>query len=163
MDPRRFYFVDPMWTRPAELLWRLVSSMARTQPLIAVVDDEEAVCRALKRLLSASCLDVVTFSSGKAFREALPSTRPDCAVLDLHMPGLSGLDLLKWLVNAGELVPVIIITGRDDQGTCAACLAAGASAYLPKPLDHAKLLQAIEKALPQGHSRAGQHPPRNGG
>jgi FixJ family two-component response regulator len=137
--------------------------MARTQPLIAVVDDEEAVCRALKRLLNASSLGVVTFSSGQAFLEALPSTRPDCALLDLHMPGLSGLDLLKRLVNAGESVPVIIITGRDDQGGCAACLAAGASAYLPKPMDHAKLLQAIEKALLQGHSQKGQHPSRNGG
>jgi FixJ family two-component response regulator len=137
--------------------------MARTQPLIAVVDDEEAVCRALKRLLNASSLGVVTFSSGQAFLEALPSTRPDCALLDLHMPGLSGLDLLKRLVNAGESVPVIIITGRDDQGACAACLAAGASAYLPKPMDHAKLLQAIKKALLQGHSQKGQHPSRNGG
>jgi FixJ family two-component response regulator len=137
--------------------------MVRTQPLIAVVDDEEAVCRALKRLLNASRLEVVTFSSGKAFLEALASTRPDCAVLDLHMPGLSGLDLLKCLANAGESVPVIIITGRDEHGAYGACLAAGALAYLPKPLDHAKLLQAIEKALLRGHSEAGPRRPRNGG
>lgn len=124
--------------------------MTKQQPLIAVVDDEEAVCRALKRLLTASSFDVVTFPSGNAFLEALPSSRPDCAVLDLHMPGLGGLDVLKCLVNAGEPVPVIVITGRDELGTCAACLAAGASSFLPKPIDHTKLLQAIEKALGRG-------------
>ena len=137
--------------------------MANTLPLIAVVDDEEAVCRALKRLLTASSFDVVTFPSGKAFLEALPSTRPDCAVLDLHMPGLGGLDILKYLVSAGESVPIIIITGRDELGACAACLAAGASAYFPKPIDHAKLLQAIEKSLLGGRSEQALRPPRNGG
>jgi FixJ family two-component response regulator len=130
--------------------------MAKTRPLIAIVDDEEAVCRALKRLLVASSLDVMTFTSGEMFLESLTTDCPDCAVLDLHMPGLSGLDLLKWLASVGRRIPVVIITGRDEQGTRASCVAAGALAYLPKPLDHAKLLRAIGEAVARANSARAQ-------
>ena len=136
--------------------------MARTQPLIAIVDDEEAVCRALRRLLVASSLDVMTFPSGEMFLDSLATNDPDCVVLDLHMPGLNGLDLLKRLANAGRRIPVIIITGRDDQGTRATCVAAGAHAYLAKPLDYAKLLQAISDAVERADSATAQHRPDDG-
>jgi DNA-binding response OmpR family regulator len=115
--------------------------------LIAVVDDENSICRALKRLLEASGFDVLTFPSGKEFVDALGTDQIDCAVLDLHMPGLSGLDLLKWLRSDGRQIPVIVVTGRDEHNTRALCLAAGACAYLPKPLDASQLLHAIADAL----------------
>ncbi|SEC27215.1 Response regulator receiver domain-containing protein [Rhizobiales bacterium GAS188] len=121
--------------------------MANKLPLIAVVDDEEAICRALKRLIVASHLDVATFPSGQAFLDSLQATRPDCLVLDLHMPGLSGLDVLRALTDAGQRIPAIIITGRDEPASRALCLAAGALAYLPKPLDQAKLLRTIGEAV----------------
>jgi CheY-like chemotaxis protein len=68
-------------------------------------------------------------------------------VLDLHMPGLGGVEVMSALADTGCMSPVIMITGRDDPGTGARCLAAGAHAYLRKPLDPLKLLQSIENAL----------------
>jgi FixJ family two-component response regulator len=133
--------------------------MVKTPPLIAVVDDEEAVCRALRRLLVASSLDVITFPSGELFLDSLTTNEPDCIVLDLHMPGLNGLDLLKRLANVGRRIPVIVVTGRDDQGARATCIAAGAHAYLAKPLDHAKLLRAISDAVERANSATAQHGP----
>ena len=121
--------------------------MTTSQPLIAVIDDEKVVCRALERLLVASRFDVITFPSGKEFMESLNARHFDCAVLDLNMPGLGGLDVLKWLRNEGCRMPIIIITGRDERSIRSSCLAAGASAYLPKPLDPSDLLQAIANAL----------------
>ena len=115
--------------------------------LIAVVDDESSVCRALKRLLETSGFDVLTFPSGKEFVDTPGTDQIDCAVLDLHMPGLSGLDLLKWLRSEGRQIPIIVVTGRDEPNTRALCLAAGACAYLPKPPDSSQLLQAIADAL----------------
>ncbi|MBV9112779.1 MAG: response regulator [Hyphomicrobiales bacterium] len=134
--------------------------MAQAQPLIAVIDDEETVCRALKRLLIASTLDVMTFSSGELFLQSLAASRPDCVVLDLHMPGMSGLDVLKWMSSTRPCIPAIVITGRDEEASRASCLAAGALAYLPKPLDHSKLLQAIDEALRRTRTvNGGQMPP----
>ena len=134
--------------------------MVHAHSLIAVIDDEEAIRRALKRLLVASNLDVMTFPSGELFIASLASIRPDCVVLDLHMPGMNGLDLLKWMISEGPRIPAVIITGRDEQRSRASCLAAGAVAYLPKPLDHSKLLQAIGEAVRRtGASKAGPPPP----
>jgi FixJ family two-component response regulator len=121
--------------------------MANGRPLIAVVDDDDSVCKAVGRVILASDLDVATFTSGQMLLDSLPARRPDCVVLDLHMPGLSGIDVLHALAHAGWELPVIIITGRDQPETRTRCLTAGALAYLPKPLNHAELLQAIGKAI----------------
>jgi FixJ family two-component response regulator len=121
--------------------------MPNTRHLVAVVDDEESVCKAVKRLILAWGMRVETFSSGQAFLDSLPAGRPDCVLLDLHMPGLSGMDVLRGLSDAGERVPVIVITGRDEPASRALCLSAGALAYVTKPLDHAKLLRTVEEAV----------------
>ena len=121
--------------------------MANGRPLIAVVDDDNSVSKAVGRVILASDLDVATFTSGQMLLNSLPARRPDCVVLDLHMPGLSGIDVLHALAHAGWELPVIIITGRDQPETRTRCLTAGALAYLPKPLNHAELLQAIGKAI----------------
>lgn len=113
---------------------------------VAVVDDELSVRKALGRLLMASNIDVETFASGREFLDSLSSRRPDCVLLDLHMPGLSGLDVQRELTNGGIGVPVVIITAQDDAERRAGCLAAGAAAYLLKPLDERILLDAIGKA-----------------
>jgi len=123
------------------------AQMPDTPHLVVVVDDEASVCRAVKRLILAWGMRPETFSSGQAFLDSLAVSRPDCVLLDLHMPGLSGMDVLKALVGAKEIVPVIVITGRDEPASRALCLSAGARSYLTKPLDQAKLLQAIEEAL----------------
>ncbi len=112
-------------------------------PYIAIVDDEEPVRKALKRLLSASGLDAEAYASGKDFLEASALRRPDCLVLDLHMPGMSGLQVLQALRSAAAALPTIVITAYDEPHTREQCLAAGASAYLRKPLDERLLLNAI--------------------
>jgi FixJ family two-component response regulator len=113
---------------------------------IAVVDDDESVRKALKRLLRAANLDANTFASGRDFLDSLLMQVPDCAVLDLHMPGMNGLDIQQQLARNGLRVPIVVITGHDEPLTRAQCLSAGATAYLCKPLDDEALLDAIRRA-----------------
>jgi FixJ family two-component response regulator len=122
--------------------------MVKTRHRIAVVDDDESVRRALQRLLRTADLDAETFASAPDFLGSLRHGRPpDCLVLDLQMPGTSGLDLQRQLVRAGPRLPIVVITGHDEPGMEARCLAAGASAYLRKPLEAGTLLAAIEAAI----------------
>ncbi len=112
-------------------------------PYIAIVDDEEPVRKALKRLLCASGLEAETYATGKEFLDAIALRRPDCLVLDLHMPGMSGVQVLQALGAANASLPTVVITAYDEPHTREQCLAAGASAYLRKPLDERLLLNAI--------------------
>jgi FixJ family two-component response regulator len=122
--------------------------MVKIRPRVAVVDDDESVRKALQRLLRASDLDADTFASAEDFLASLPhAPLPDCMVLDLQMPGTSGLDLQRQVVRTGPQVPTVVITGHDEPGMEARCLAAGASAYLRKPLEAGTLLAAIEAAI----------------
>ena len=122
--------------------------MVEIRPRIAVVDDELSVRKALQRLLRASDLDADIFASADDFLAALTLTSPpDCLVLDLHMPGTSGLDLQQRIAGAGWRLPIIVITGHDEPGMKARCLGAGASAYLEKPLEAGTLLAAIRAAI----------------
>ncbi len=98
-------------------------------PYVAIVDDEEAVRKALKRLLRAAGLEAETYASGREFLQASALRPPDCLVLDLHMPGMSGLQVLRELRAAPGAPPT------------------GASAYLRKPLDERLLLNAISATV----------------
>ena len=118
-----------------------------TAPFIAIVDDEESVRKALGRLLDALGLRVQTFVDCPAFLAFLEGERPDCLILDLHMPGMSGLELLQAMQVRGEALPTIVITAHDEPGTRESCLRAGASLYLRKPLDGTVLMEAIAEAL----------------
>jgi FixJ family two-component response regulator len=122
--------------------------MGKPRHRIAVVDDDVSVRKALQRLLRASDLDAETFASAEDFLASLPQgAPPDCLVLDLQIPGTSGLDLQRHMVRAGLRLPIVVITGHDEPGMQARCLAAGASAYLRKPLEAGMLLSAIEGAI----------------
>ena len=119
--------------------------MSRTRPLIAVVDDEESVRKSLRRLLSASRLDAITFASGQEFLDALPIYRPDCLILDLQMPGLSGLDVQRHLADRRVQVPTIIITADDE--TRGRPASPSTVAYLCKPFEDHVLLATIARAV----------------
>ena len=121
--------------------------MTERRPLVAIVDDEESVRTSLRRLLRASQLDAVVFASGQEFLDSLPTRQPDCLVLDLQMPGLTGLDVQRILAGARVSFPTIIITAHDEPETRARCMAAGAAAYLCKPLHDEMLLDAIAAAV----------------
>jgi FixJ family two-component response regulator len=121
--------------------------------LIAVVDDEESVRLALRRLLRSASLNVETFASGLEFLDSLKEHQPDCLVLDLHMPQVSGFAVQARLAERGLRVPTVVITGHDAEETRARALAGGAAAYLRKPVDDQALLDAINLAInPNGAS-----------
>ena len=115
-------------------------------PRVAIVDDDQSVRRALARLLTASRFEAITFASGQEFLESLSIGRPDFVVLDLHMPGMNGLDVLAALAEAGVALPVIMITGRASSESQARCVAAGAVAYLSKPLEQGAFLKSAGEA-----------------
>jgi FixJ family two-component response regulator len=121
--------------------------MLRASPLVALVDDDEAIRKALSRVLRACEFGVEGFSSGQAFLNALSETHPDCVLLDLHMPDMDGLEVLRELHSRAFKAPVIIITAHDEPGIRAYCLATGATAYLSKPIDRSVLQQAITDAV----------------
>ena len=110
---------------------------------IAVVDDDASVRKALQRVLRSVGLQVETFASGVEFLISIETHRPDCLVLDLHLPRVTGLDVLTRLARDGVRIPTVVITGHDDPGLSEQVLAAGAGAYLAKPLDDQALLFAI--------------------
>lgn len=114
---------------------------------VAVVDDDEAVRRALRRLVTSLSYQPLTFASGEAFLTSLAQSVPGCVLLDLHMPGLDGMDVLRRLQVTDIQVSAIVITGFDQDGMREKCLAAGASGYLVKPLDRSSVAAAIEASL----------------
>ncbi len=121
--------------------------MEHAVPIVAIVDDDEAVRRALRRLVLSLSHQPQTFASGEEFLDALKDFAPDCVLLDLHMPGLKGLDVIERLRSDDSRVPAIIITGYDETGMREKCLKAGASAYLVKPVERVVMARAIEDAI----------------
>ena len=110
-------------------------------PVVAVVDDEQPVRRALQRLLRASGFDVRLFATGSDFMSHLEGI--DCVILDLHLPGMSGFEVQEALTERGASVPVVVLTGNDTPANRARSLANGAHAYLCKPVDDKVLLEAL--------------------
>jgi FixJ family two-component response regulator len=122
--------------------------MSHVKPLVALVDDDESVRRAIKRLLSSAGLAADTFKTGDEFLEmfdSIPSYRPACIVLDVQMPGLNGLEVQQRLAGSG--IPVIFITAHDELSVRQQALAAGAAAYLRKPFNDAVLIKAVRTVL----------------
>lgn len=123
------------------------SNVRPSRTLIAIVDDDASIRKALARLIASFNLEVATFASGKEFLDCLAVRRPDCLLLDLHMPVLSGIDVMTALASQGWALPTVVITGREEPSSRARCLALGALAYLSKPVDPGRLLQALGEAL----------------
>jgi FixJ family two-component response regulator len=119
-------------------------------PFVAVVDDEESVRKALKRLLRAAGLEAESYATGQEFLEQAATREPDCVVLDLHMPVMSGSQVLAQIRKMPRRPPVVVITAHDVPEKREECLAAGACAYLRKPLEDRLLLNAISAALRTG-------------
>ena len=112
-----------------------------------MVDDDEAVRRALSRLIRSLGFEADEFASGDDFLANVGTRTPDCVVLDLHMPKVSGFEVQARIAESGLHIPVIVITGHDSPETRARALGGGASAYLCKPLDGQALKEAIRAAV----------------
>lgn len=117
--------------------------MVARRLLVAIVDDEEAVRRALRRLLVSAGIDVETFASGHELLERVAARQFDCVVLDLHLPGLDGFDVLERLTELSLAARTVVVTGHSVPGTAERALAAQACAFLEKPLDDEVLLRAV--------------------
>jgi FixJ family two-component response regulator len=117
------------------------------RPLIVIIDDEESVRRALTRLMLSAGYQSLSFASGSEFFESLGTNQPDCVILDVHMPGMSGFDIQSRLRDEKSLMLVVIITGNDTPESQERGMRRGAAAYLRKPVDDQVLLDAIAAAI----------------
>jgi FixJ family two-component response regulator len=122
-------------------------SVPENPPVIAIVDDEVSMLRALQRLLRSAGFAAETYTSAEEFLRSAVQHRIACLVLDVQMPGMTGLDLLAQLAASGVALPVIIITARSDEQTRLRAEQAGVVAYLRKPFEEEALLEAIRRAL----------------
>ena len=122
--------------------------MAESIPTVFVVDDDPSIRESLSLLLSSAGYSVNTFTSAKEFLESEHSTSgPACLVLDVKMPGISGLDLQKELTSRNYAIPVIFITGHGDIPMSVLAMKKGAVDFLSKPFDDGQLLDAVKVAL----------------
>ena len=118
---------------------------------IAVVDDDSSVRKALARLLAANSFDADTYGSAQEFLDSLKTKRPECLVLDLHMPDYGGLELQHHLRRHGIDIPTVIITAHNEIGLRQRCSSAGAAAFLVKPLTDKMLIESINIATKSHH------------
>jgi FixJ family two-component response regulator len=121
--------------------------MTEVPATIFLVDDDDSVLRGVGRLLKSVGYAPKTFASPSEFLAQLPGDTPGCAVLDLRMPGLNGLDLQQAMESNGCHLPVIFITGHGDVPASVKAMKAGAVDFLLKPFDEQQLLEAISQAL----------------
>jgi FixJ family two-component response regulator len=115
--------------------------------MVFVIDDDESIREALKSLIRSVGLSVETFASAHEFRQSSRPDVPSCLILDVRMPGLSGLDLQRDLAEANIHIPIIFITGHGDIPMSVRAMKAGAVEFLTKPFRDQDLLDAIQQAL----------------
>ena len=115
--------------------------------IIAVVDDDPSVREGLSSLIRSAGLRVETFASAQEFLSRSGAETFSCLVLDLQMPGLSGLDLQKHMAEAEIQIPIVFLTGHGDIPASVRAMKAGAVEFLTKPFDEQDLLQAVQEAI----------------
>ena len=121
--------------------------MTEAAAIVFVVDDDEGIRQSLKNLIGSVGLQVKVFASAQEFLRSKLTDVPGCLVLDVRLPGLSGLDLQKRMTEAGMEIPIIFITGHGDIPMTVRAMKAGAVEFLTKPFRDQDLLDAIQQAL----------------
>ncbi|MCS6818169.1 MAG: response regulator transcription factor [Blastocatellia bacterium] len=121
--------------------------MPEPDAIVFVVDDDESVRESLESLIRSAGLKVQTFASAQQFLASPRADVPSCLVLDVQLPGLSGLDFQQQLAASGLEIPIVFITGHGDIPMSVRAMKAGAVDFLPKPFSDQALLNAIEQAL----------------
>jgi two-component system, LuxR family, response regulator FixJ len=116
-------------------------------PVVSIVDDDASLRRSLRNLLTSVGFRVETFDSAEAFLDSDQRQNTGCMVLDVRMPGMGGLELLRHLATTGARIPTIILTAHGDEEMRRRTLQAGAIAFLTKPFQSAALVDAVRSAL----------------
>lgn len=116
-------------------------------PVVHVVDDDDGFRASVIRLLHINCIAAVGYRCAGEFLLANPLDQPGCILLDITMPGPSGMDLLRALRSRRVLMPIVLLTGYDDVGTSVEAMKAGAIDYIVKPASAERVLHAVGKAL----------------
>jgi len=135
---------------PAGSRDRAIGNYYQEQTIIAIVDDDESVCHAIKGLVRSLGMEADTFASGQefiGFIEAMPSRRFNCVILDVQMPGLNGPDVQERLKRLGNRFPIIFLTAHDEVSVRERALAAGAVAFLRKPFAAELLIKTLRAAV----------------
>ena len=128
------------------------SAFPESNAIVYVVDDDLSVRQALERLLHAVGWKVETFASAQEFLAHRKENIPSCLVLDVALPGLSGLDLQKRILETNREIPIVFITGQKDVPTSVRAMKAGAVEFLVKPVSEQDLLDAIQQAIKRDRS-----------
>ena len=131
--------------------------MTEAQAVVFVIDDDEAVRQALQSLIRSVGLVVKTFASAREFLTSRRPDAPSCLVLDVRLPGLSGLDLQRELSDTGISIPIIFITGHGDIPMSVRAMKAGAVEFLTKPFRDQDLLDAIAQAIERDCEARARH------
>ena len=118
-----------------------------SQGMIAIVDDDDAVRRAMKSFMRSLGYDASTFGSAEEFLNSEQINSTSCLITDLQMPGLSGLDLQERLIAQGHRFPIIFLTAYPNEDVRVRAMRAGAIGFLSKPYSHNHLLDCLDKAL----------------
>lgn len=120
---------------------------------VFIVDDDSAVLDALQQLFLSQGLSAEAFSNAEHYLQTVSPDRPGVLVVDVRMPGLSGLELLRQMRDAGRLRPCIVLSGHADIPIAVQAMQLGAQTFLEKPVSHRKLVEAVRAALDQEHRR----------
>ena len=121
--------------------------MNRLEPMVFVVDDDISVRRALERLIKSVQINVETYETADDFLSRPQYKGPNCLVLDIRMPGLSGLDLQEELIKVNNMLPIIFMTGHGTIPMSVRAMKAGAVDFLEKPFEDQALLDLIKRAI----------------
>lgn len=125
----------------------------REEPSVFLIDDDPDLLNLVKLYVEAAGVAVQTFSSAEAFLDTFDPSRPGCLLLDIYMPGMSGLELQRKLVEQAIDIPVIIMTSQADVATAVQAMKEGAVDYIEKPLDRALLVDRLHECLVLDASR----------
>jgi FixJ family two-component response regulator len=133
--------------------------MSGNPSIVMIVDDDNSTRKSVRRLMKSFGIAVETFASAEEFLGSDRLDKTSCLILDVHMPGMNGLELQKRLIASGSVIPIIFITAFANDGACAQAMRAGAVAYFVKPFDDEELLNCIRAALQRAGSDVSQPRP----